>query len=179
MSIVDQIVFERVMPSSADAMSAGSGYWAFSLFVGEEREAVGSAYDLKMAMDMAQECLSHVEDDSWKKGVKIHRKRSGITAPPEGPTPQPSPERCPQCGSNKPSVRIRSHCTMMCPPLWWKWVMDERASPTDEIECAHPWHDSSQPSGFPIDKTDAWEERQDRERQREGGSTPSTKGGQG
>jgi hypothetical protein len=52
-AIVDQIVFERVLPGSGLAMADGSGYWAFSLFVGERCEAVGSAPELSQAMMMA------------------------------------------------------------------------------------------------------------------------------
>lgn len=49
---------------------------------------------------------------------------------------------CPTCGSSLHIARRQSHCVMMCPPVNWKWVTDERLSATDQIECSDPWHDA-------------------------------------
>jgi hypothetical protein len=68
---------------------------------------------------------------------------------PAKPSPSaPTPEKCPNCSGTR-NTRLRSHCVMMCPPVNWKWVTDERATATDEIECAHPFHDSPAPASTP------------------------------
>src|SRR5580693_857486 len=79
------------------------------------------------------------EMDRWHgpDGVLAKETLKGLpmSDKPKAERPAATDAECPICGSRERAKRRRSHCAMTCPPQWWRWVTDERASPTDEIEC--------------------------------------------
>ena len=61
MSEISKIEFEYVPQNSQYAMSDGSPYWAFSIYVKDSLEGVGSAGTLAQAMEMAREMITDIE----------------------------------------------------------------------------------------------------------------------
>jgi len=62
MSEISKIEFEYVPPGSQYAMSDGSPYWAFSIYVKNSLEGAGSAETLEKAMEMAKEIIPDIEN---------------------------------------------------------------------------------------------------------------------
>ena len=71
---VDQVVFEQVLPNTRLSMADGRGYWAFSCYVGESLEGVGSADTFTEAASMAHETVVAIEAGEIRKGIKTKKE---------------------------------------------------------------------------------------------------------